>query len=133
MGDQRQRNGRPAGEVYDWYRSGLALLREHNPAAAAAVLEHAAQAEPESRSIREALARAQYAAGAYENARDNFAAIVEFAPTDDYAHFGLGLAHRRIGELDRAAQHLALAVAMRPDNRHYGSALASVRVARGRR
>lgn len=133
MADQHPRAGRPDGDVYEWYRRGLSLLDARNPAAAAALLEHAAQAEPGSRAIREALARAQYAAGAYESARDNFAAIVDVAPSDDYAHFGLGLAHRRIGELDRAAQHLALAAAMRPDNRHYGSALASVRVARGRR
>jgi tetratricopeptide (TPR) repeat protein len=121
----------PAGEVYDWYRRGLRLLSDNNAAAAAALLEHAVAAEPRSRSLRETLARAQYAAGEYEQARDNFALIVADAPTDDYAHFGLGLAHRRIGDLDRAAEHLALAAAMRPDNRHYGSALNSVRVARG--
>jgi tetratricopeptide (TPR) repeat protein len=122
---------RPGGDVYDWYRRGQDLLARGNPAAAAAVLQHAVAAEPASRELRETLARAQYAAGAYEHARDNFAAIVAAAPSDDYAHFGLGLAHRRVGELDRAAEHLALAAAMRPDNRHYGSALNSVRVARG--
>jgi Flp pilus assembly protein TadD len=122
----------PAGEVYDWYRRGMSLLDSGNPAAAAALLEHAVQAEPDSRSLREGLARAQYAARDFEAARDNFAAIVEVAPSDDYAHFGLGLAQLRTGALDDAAEHLALAVAMRPENKHYGTALNTARVAKQR-
>jgi Flp pilus assembly protein TadD len=122
----------PAGEVYDWYRRGVSLLDGGNPAAAAALLEHAVQVEPESRSLREALARAQYASRDYQAARDNFAAIVEVAPSDDYAQFGLGLAQLRTGALDDAAEHLALAVAMRPENKHYGTALNAARVARQR-
>jgi Flp pilus assembly protein TadD len=122
----------PAGEVYDWFRRGMSLLETGNPAAAAALLEHAVDAEPDSRSLREGLARAQYAARAFEAARDNFAAIVAVAPSDDYAQFGLGLAQLRTGELDDAARHLALAVAMRPENNHYKTALNTVRVARQR-
>ena len=122
----------PAGEVYDWYRRGMALLDGGNPAAAAALLEHAVQAEPDSRSLREGLARAQYAARDYEAARDNFAAIVEVSPADDYAQFGLGLAQLRTGAFDDAAEHLALAAAMRPDNKHYGTALNTARVAKQR-
>jgi Flp pilus assembly protein TadD len=122
----------PAGEVYDWYRRGMSLLEGGNPAAAAALLEHAVRVEPESRSLREGLARAQYASRDFESARDNFAVIVEVAPSDDYAQFGLGLAQLRTGALDDAAEHLALAVAMRPENKHYGTALNTVRVARQR-
>jgi Flp pilus assembly protein TadD len=125
--EQEQRQG---SEVYDWYRRGLDLLGRRDAAAAVVVLSRAARAEPDSRSIREALGRAQYAAGAYEQARDSFARIIETVPSDDYAHFGLGLALRRIGDLAAASEHLALAVAMRPDNRHYGSALGSVRALR---
>jgi Flp pilus assembly protein TadD len=125
-----QASGAPAGEVYDWYRRGMALLEDGNPAAAAALLEHAVHAEPGSRSLREGLARAQYASRDFEAARDNFAAIVAVAPSDDYAQFGLGLAQLRTGALDDAAEHLALAVAMRPENKHYGTALNSARVAR---
>jgi Flp pilus assembly protein TadD len=122
----------PAGDVYDWYRRGMSLLDGGNPAAAAALLEHAVQVEPESRSLREALARAQYASRDYEAARDSFAAIVDVAPSDDYAQFGLGLAQLRTGALDDAAEHLALAVAMRPENKHYGTALNAARIARQR-
>jgi Flp pilus assembly protein TadD len=121
----------PSGEVYDWYHRGLELLGTGDAAAAAVLLSTAADAEPHSHAIREALARAQYTTGAYEQARDNFASIVAATPTDDYAHFGLGLALRRIGDLDAAAEHLALAAAMRPDNRHYGTALNHVRAVRG--
>jgi Flp pilus assembly protein TadD len=123
-------SGAPAGGVYDWYRRGMSLLEDGSPAAAAALLEHAVHAEPDSRSLREGLARAQYASRDFEAARDNFAAIVAVAPSDDYAQFGLGLAQLRTGALDDAAEHLALAVAMRPENKHYGTALNTARVAR---
>jgi tetratricopeptide (TPR) repeat protein len=121
----------PSGTAYDWYQRGLALLQGRNPAAAAELLEHAVRAEPASRSAREALARAQFNAGRFSSARDNFAAIVEDNPTDDYAHFGLGLAANKLGDFDDAAEHLALAVAMRPDNKHYATALRHARAARG--
>jgi Flp pilus assembly protein TadD len=122
----------PSGDVYDWYVRGCQLLDERNAAAAAALLEHAAAAEPGSRSVREALARAQYSSGRVREARGNFAAIVAENPTDDYAHFGWGLAAAKLGELDEAAQHLALAAAMRPDNPDYAAALRRTRAARER-
>ena len=117
----------PKGEVYDWYTRGLDLLDGGNPAAAVTLLTHAAQAEPESRSVREALARAQFDAGRYEEAADNFRVIVEASPTDDYAHFGLGLSLARAGDHEAAAEYLALAAAMRPDRKHYTDALRQVR------
>lgn len=123
----------PAGGVYDWYRRGLELLASGNPAAAAQLLDRAAEAEPASRSVREALARAQFDAGMYAEARDNFARIIEDNPVDDYAQFGLGLAAARTGDLRRAVEHLALAVAMRPDIGHYGKALRGARAALARR
>jgi Flp pilus assembly protein TadD len=122
----------PAGDVYEWYTRGMSLLAAGDAAAAASLLEHAARAEPESRSVREALARAQYDSGAFDRARDNFAANVADSPTDDYAHFGLGLANQRIGDLDAACEHLAIAAAMRPENKHYATALRSARAARAR-
>lgn len=109
------------------YRRGLDLLGKGSPAAAAQLLERAAAAEPRSRSVLEALARAQFDAGQYSAAADNFRLIVEASPTDDYAQFGLGLALARTGDPGGAAEHLALAVAMRPNLRHYSDALRSVR------
>jgi Flp pilus assembly protein TadD len=105
----------------------MELLGRGSPAAAAQVLQRASAAEPASRSVREALARAQFDAGRYAEAADNFRIIVEASPSDDYAHFGLGLALARTGDPAAAAEYLALAAAMRPDAAHYTEALRSVR------
>jgi Flp pilus assembly protein TadD len=117
----------PEGGVYEWYRRGLRLLDEKHPEAAATLLARAAEAEPGSRSILEALARAQYDAGRYEEAVLTFTTLTAANPTDDYAHFGLGLAASKAGDLTLAAEHLALACAMRPDLGHYSRALRGVR------
>ena len=121
----------PDGGVYEWYQRGLQLLGDGHPEAAATLLERAANAEPGSRSVLEALARAQYDAGRYRAAMDSFTRIIDVNPTDDYAQFGLGLAASRAGELELAAEHLALAVALRPDQSHYARALRGVRARRG--
>src|SRR5437667_1253164 len=117
----------PGGDSYTWYRRGLDLLSRGSPAAAAELLERAAEAEPGARSIREALARAQFDAGRYAQAAENFRQNVEAIPSDDYAHFGLGLALARGGDPAAAAEHLALAAAMRPELAHYTEALRGVR------
>ena len=114
-------------EVHGWYTTGMELLGKGSPAAAAQVLQRAANAEPGSRSIREALARAQFDTGQYEAAAANFRAIVEASPADDYANFGLGLALARSGDHEAAAEYLALAAAMRPDRKPYTDALRQVR------
>ncbi|WP_244460886.1 tetratricopeptide repeat protein [Microbispora triticiradicis] len=104
----------------------MKLLEEGSPAAAAAILERAAQAEPGSRSIREALARAQFNSRRYDEAAGSFRWIVDANPTEDYAYFGLGMALWRSGDIEAAQEPLAMAVAMRP-LRHYVSALKQVR------
>ena len=114
-------------DVHTWYTTGMELLGKGSPAAAAQVLQRAADAEPGSRSVREALARAQFDTGQYAAAADNFRAIVEASPADDYAHFGLGLSLARAGDHAAAAEYLALAAAMRPDRKHYTDALRQVR------
>jgi tetratricopeptide (TPR) repeat protein len=120
--------GRPAGEAYDWYVRGQELLKSGNPAAAAQLLRHAADAEPGSRAAREALARALFDARQYTEARAVFATIIAENPSDDYAHFGLGLAALRSGEHRVAVEHLSLAVAMKPGEHHYATALRAARV-----
>jgi len=114
-------------DVHAWYTTGMELLGKGSPAAAAQVLQRAADAEPASRSVREALARAQFDTGRYTEAADNFRVIVEASPSDDYAHFGLGLALARTGHHQAAAEYLALAAAMRPDRKPYTDALSQVR------
>jgi tetratricopeptide (TPR) repeat protein len=117
----------PPDDTYALYRRGLDLLGRGSAAAAAQLLARAAAAEPDSRSILEALGRAQFDTRHYEAAAGSFRRIVEASPTDDYAQFGLGLALSRTGDHGAAAEHLALAAAMRPDLRHYTDALRSVR------
>jgi Flp pilus assembly protein TadD len=117
----------PEGDPLAWYQRGMELLSRGSPAAAAQILQRAATVEPASRSVREALARAQFDARRYTEAADNFRLIVEASPTDDYAHFGLGLSLARSGDPASAAEYLALAAAMRPDQKHYTDALYQVR------
>jgi Flp pilus assembly protein TadD len=114
-------------DTYALYRRGLDLLGRGSPAAAAQILERASAAEPDSRSILEALGRAQFDTRHYDEAAGSFRRIVEASPSDDYAQFGLGLALARSGDHGAAAEHLALAAAMRPDLSHYREALRSVR------
>src|SRR6201992_4310933 len=120
----------PEGDPLAWYQRGLELLSKGSPAAAAQILQRAASVEPSSRSVREALARAQFDARRYTEAADNFRLIVEASPTDDYPHFGLGLSLPRSGDpasaaeyRARAAARLARAPTMRPDQKHYTTAL----------
>ena len=122
-----ERPDRPAGDAYDWFRRGTALLEAGHPAAAAELLAWAAGAEPDARSIREALARALYDARRFEDAAREFGVLVDVAPDDDYAQFGLGLALWRMRQFPRAADHLAMAVVMRPDRTEYAAALRQVR------
>lgn len=120
-------NGAPAGDVYDWYRRGVELLASGNPAAAAQLLARAADQAPESRSVREALARAWFDAGRHGEALRHFRAVAESDPADDYAQFGWGLSAARVGDFETAVEHLALAVAMSPETKHYRTALVQAR------
>lgn len=117
----------PAGGVYEWYTRGVELLAAGSAAAALQLLTRAAAAEPASRSIREALARAQFGARRFGEAADSFRSIVHEDPAEDYALFGLGLSLSRLGRFEDAVEHLALAVAMRPDNKDYAHALRQAR------
>ncbi|MFJ6216076.1 tetratricopeptide repeat protein [Streptomyces sp. NPDC092296] len=113
--------------VYEWFRRGSRLLAQGSAAAAEQLLTRAAAAEPESRSIRETLARAQFDAGSYAAALENFRVVALADPSDDYAQFGWGLAAARLGDFETSAEHLALAVAMRPESDHYRAALRQTR------
>lgn len=122
-----ERPGLPGGGVYEWYTRGVRLLESGNPAAAAQLLEHAAAAEPASRSVQEALGRAQFDSKRYLEAAESFRRVVDENPSEHYAQFGRGLALVRAGEVNAAVEHLALAAAMRPDIDHYTAALRGAR------
>ena len=122
-----QEEGLPSGEVYDWYQRGVQLLDEGDPATASTVLARAAARVPHSRSVLEALARAQFDSEQYDQAVVSFQRLVEEDPDDDYAQFGWGLSAAKLGQFDLAVEHLAVAAAMRPDVNYYTLALRGAR------
>lgn len=121
------RPGYPAGEPYDWYRRGLALLGARNAEAAALLLARALDAEPDSRSVAEALGRARFDARRFGESAELFAGLVDRDPTDDYAQFGLGLALTRLGRHEEALAHLTLATVLKPTRSTYLDALRRAR------
>jgi tetratricopeptide (TPR) repeat protein len=115
--------------VYDLYRRGSELLEHGDYSAAAIPLEQARQYEPDKTSIREALGRAYFRSGRYDRAREEFEAVVERSPVNDYAHFCLGRALAKTGNHTAARRHLRLAAGLRPDRADYRAYLNRMRAA----
>jgi Flp pilus assembly protein TadD len=105
--------------AYDLFKKGSALLEAGDFAAAAIPLERARSIEPDKSSIREALGRAYFRSGRFEDAREEFEAVVEQHPVNDYAHFCLGRACEKTGRRLEASRHAVLAAGMRPDRADY--------------
>ena len=116
-------------DVYDLYRRGSALLESGDYSAAAIPLEKASRFEPDKTSIREALGRAYFHAGKYAAAREEFAAVVERSPVNDFAHFCLGRSLEKTGRRKEARRHLRLAAGLRPDRADYKKYLERLRAA----
>jgi Flp pilus assembly protein TadD len=106
-------------DVYDLFKRGTALLDAGEFHQAAVPLAKAASLEPEKTSIREALGRAYFRSSQFEEARVEFEAVVERAPTNDYALFCLGRALLALGRAREARKPLALAAQLRPERRDY--------------
>jgi Flp pilus assembly protein TadD len=105
--------------VYELYQKGMALLDSGDFDQATVPLSKAASLEPEKTSIREALGRAYFRSRHFEEARVEFEAVVELAPTNDYALFCLGRALLELGRPAEARKPLVLAANLRPDRRDY--------------
>ena len=106
-------------DVYDLFKRGTALLEACDFNSATVPLSKAAAIEPEKTSIREALGRAYFRSRQFEEARVEFEAVVEHAPTNDYALFCLGRALMMLGRDAEARKPLTLAVNMNPKRRDY--------------
>ena len=91
-------------DVYDLYQRGMALLEDGHFHQATIPLAKARDLEPDKTSIREALGRAYFRSGGFEEARAEFEAVVERAPTNDYALFCLGRSLMMLGRDRRGAQ-----------------------------
>ena len=108
-----------ADDVYDLFLRGTALLEAGDHNQAIVPLKRAARLEPEKTSVREALGRAYFGARHYRDAAGEFQAVVDRAPTNDYALFCLGRCLQLMGRHAEARRPLALASNLRPDRRDY--------------
>jgi tetratricopeptide (TPR) repeat protein len=92
-------------------------------AQAAQLLVPFAAEQPRSVSVRLLLARAYYHLARLQRAEDEFRAVTELDPVEDYAWFGLGRALERQSRHAEAATCFRMACAMRP-HQDYLDALA---------
>jgi Flp pilus assembly protein TadD len=106
-------------DVYELFTRGTALLEAGEFHQATVPLGKAARLEPEKTSIREALGRAYFRSRHFEEAAVEFQAVVERAPTNDYALFCLGRALMECGRPADARKPLTLAAGLRPERRDY--------------
>jgi tetratricopeptide (TPR) repeat protein len=105
--------------VYSLYQRGMALLESGDFDQATVPLSKAARLAPEKSSIREALGRAYFRSRRFPEAAEEFEAVVERYPVNDFAHFCLGRALSLSGRPDQARRHLAIAANLRPERRDY--------------
>ena len=108
-------------ETYDLFQQGREHLRKGMPAQATVSLEKAKKREPNKASIREALGIAYFRTQRWEEAEHEFRAMLELAPTDDYAHYALGRVLEKQGRDHEANGHYKLANSLSPGTAHYES------------
>ena len=106
-------------ETYDLYQQGRAHLRKGRAAQATVPLEKAKRREPDKASIREALGIAYLRIQRYEEAEEEFRAMLELSPADHYAHYALGRALEKLGRDAEANGHYKLASSLSPSSEHY--------------
>ena len=100
--------------AYELLKRGRELLKEDNPAQAAIILERALREIPRKGSILEVLGRAYYRSGRYMDAAGRFEEAIEVDPTNDYAHYCLGLCYLKLKRKTEAAAHFKIAWFLKP-------------------
>ena len=113
--------------AYDLFMNGTRLLENGDFHAAVVPLARARDLEPDKASVREALGRALFGARRYREAAAEFEAVVEHAPTNDYALFCLGRSLQLQGRHAEARKPLALASCLRPEREDYSKYLGQAR------
>ncbi|HEY2439840.1 MAG TPA: tetratricopeptide repeat protein [Solirubrobacteraceae bacterium] len=106
-------------DVYDLYRRGTELLEAGHHHQAAVPLGRARDLAPDKTSVREALGRALFHIQHYEQAAGEFQAVIDRAPTNDYALFCLGRCLQLMGRHAEARKPLALAACLQPGRSDY--------------
>jgi Flp pilus assembly protein TadD len=105
--------------AYELFRRGTELLESGNCHAATIPLARARELVPDKDSVREAYGRALFGAQRFREAAEEFGAVVEHAPTNDYALFCLGRALQQLGRHAEARHPLALAANLQPHRADY--------------
>ena len=105
--------------AYELFTRGTRLLEDGDFHAATVPLARARDLEPDKTSIREALGRALFRSQRYEAAVEEFTAVVDRAPTNDFALFCLGRSLQLLGRHEEARHPLALASNLRPERKDY--------------
>src|SRR5437660_11823775 len=106
-------------DVYELFRRGTELLEAGHNHQAAIPLRRARDLAPDQTSVREALGRALFHTQQYEQAAAEFRAVIERAPTNDFALFCLGRSLQMLGRHAEARKPLALAACLQPGRRDY--------------
>ncbi len=106
-------------DLYDLFRRGTELLEAGHNHQATIPLSRARDLAPDKTSIREALGRAFFGAQRYAEAAREFEAVIERAPTNDYALFCFGRSLQMLGRHAEARKPLALAACLQPGRRDY--------------
>jgi Flp pilus assembly protein TadD len=105
--------------AYELFQRGTQLLEAGDHHAATVPLGRARELAPDKDSVREAYGRALFGAQRYSEAREEFEAVVEHAPTNDYALFCLGRSLQQLGQHAEALKPLALAATLQPQRKDY--------------
>src|SRR5215210_8159751 len=108
-------------ETFDLFQQGQAHLQKGRAAQATVALEKAKRREPDKASIREALGISYLRIQRYQEAEEEFRAMLDLSPADHYAHYALGRALEKQGRDAEANGHYKLASSLRPQNEHYAS------------
>ncbi|HEY2160670.1 MAG TPA: tetratricopeptide repeat protein [Solirubrobacteraceae bacterium] len=106
-------------DVYELFTRGTVLLEAGDSHQAVIPLSRARDLDPDKTSIREALGRALFGARDYAQAAIEFEAVIDRAPTNDFALFCLGRSLQMLGRHADARKPLALAACMQPGRRDY--------------
>ncbi len=113
-------------DLYELYQEGRARLARGDTAQALVPLERARNAAPDQASIREALGCAYLRLRRFREAEAEFEAMLELAPNDHYAYYGLGRAREALGQRALARGHYRIATVLRPSCDDYQRALERV-------
>ncbi len=106
-------------DLYELFRRGTELLEAGHNHQAIIPLTRVRDLAPDKTSIREALGRALFHTQRYEQAAEEFQAVIERAPTNDFAQFCLGRSLQMLGRHAEARKPLALAACLQPSRRDY--------------